>query len=115
LRFIFKHSGEFHARAGEPNVSSWTAESSIEDTCKIGGRRSRKVQPEFRWRTVSGLVFKGCGFRVNFIATNCQMKSYDTSTLVRSNLLNRLALQLGADSAAGNCTCATATSCKILP
>jgi hypothetical protein len=33
------------------------------------------------------------------------MQSYDTSTLLRPNLLDRLALRLGANSATVNCTC----------
>jgi hypothetical protein len=33
------------------------------------------------------------------------MQSYDTSTLLRPNLLDRLALRLGANSEAVNCTC----------
>src|SRR5260370_35408949 len=43
--------------------------------------------------------------RVHFIATNCQHEKLRHFALLASNLLNGLALTLGADSAAVNCTC----------
>jgi len=97
--------GEFHARTGEPNVSRWTAESFIEDACKIGEWRKRKVLSRIWMARPFRIWPSKVWVRVHFIATNCQHEKLRHFALLTSNLLNRPALTLGADSAAVNCTC----------